>query len=55
MSREFILRIGARDLGNHADADFDDVALWIVEVSASAVAEVFNGGVPTDLTVNGSD
>jgi hypothetical protein len=47
-------RVGARDLGNHADADMDEVALWDVELSASAVAEIFNGGIPTDLTQVGS-
>jgi hypothetical protein len=50
-----ILRVGARYLGNHADADFDEVALWNTRLSAAAVAEIFNGGVPTDLTVNGTD
>jgi hypothetical protein len=43
-------RVGTTDLGNHADADFDEVALWDVELSAAAVAEIFNGGIPTDLT-----
>jgi hypothetical protein len=47
-------RVGARDLGNHADADIDEVALWDVELSAAEVTEIFNGGVPTDLTQNGS-
>ena len=47
-------RVGARDLGNHADADMDEVALWNVELTSAAVAEVFNGGIPTDLTQNGS-
>jgi hypothetical protein len=47
-------RVGARRLGNHADADMDEVALWNVELTAAAVAEIFNGGVPTDLTQNGS-
>lgn len=38
-------RVGARDLGNHADADIDEVALWDVELSAAEVTEIFNGGV----------
>ena len=45
-------RIGARYDGNHADADFDEVALWDLELSAAAVAEIFHGGIPTDLTQN---
>ncbi len=50
----FIFRVGARNLGNHANADIDEVALWNVELSAMAVAEIFNGGTPTDLTQPGS-
>ena len=50
----FVFRLGARDLGNHADADMDEVALWDVELAAAEIAEIFNGGTPTDLTVNGS-
>jgi hypothetical protein len=47
-------RVGARDLGNHADADMDEVALWDVELTAAEIAEIFNGGAPVDLTQNGS-
>ncbi len=47
-------RAGARNLGNHADADMDEIALWDAELNASAVAEIFNGGIPTDLEVNGA-
>jgi hypothetical protein len=32
----------------------DEVALWDVELTAAAVAEIFNGGIPTDLTQSGS-
>ena len=32
----------------------DEVAIWNTELSAAAVAEIFNGGSPTDLTINGS-
>jgi hypothetical protein len=49
-----IFRVGARYLGNHADADFDEVGLWDVELSAAEIAEIFNGGIPTDLTMDGS-
>jgi hypothetical protein len=49
-----ILRVGARYLGNHSDADLDEVALWNVELTAAAVAEIFNGGIPTDLRQNWS-
>jgi hypothetical protein len=47
-------RVGARNLGNHANADMDEVALWDVDLTAAEVAEIFNGGIPTDLTQNGS-
>jgi hypothetical protein len=49
-----IFRVGARYLGDHADADFDEVGIWDTELPAAAVAEIFNGGSPTDLTANGS-
>jgi hypothetical protein len=47
-------RVGARHAGNHADADMDEVALWNVELPAAAISEIFNGGFPPDLTLNGS-
>lgn len=47
-------RVGARRSGNHADADFDEVGVWDAELSASAVGEIFNGGSPADLTLDGS-
>ncbi len=49
-----VFRVGTRALGNHADADMDEIALWDAELDAAAVAEIFNGGVPTDLEVNGA-
>jgi len=48
-------RAGSRDLGNYSDADFDEIALWDVELSAAAISEMFNGGAPTDLTKNGTN
>jgi len=48
-------RVGSRDLGDYSDADFDEVAVWNSELSAAAVSEIYNGGAPTDLTVNGSN
>jgi hypothetical protein len=50
----FAFRVGATRLGNHANADMDEVALWNVELTASEVAEIFNGGIPTDLRQDGS-
>jgi len=47
-------RIGARGLGNQANADMDEVSLWNAELSAAEVYEIFNGGVPTDLRLAGA-
>jgi len=47
-------RAGSRDLGNYADADFDEVAVWNVELSAGAISEIYNNGGPTDLTQDGT-
>jgi hypothetical protein len=33
-----IFRVGARSIGDHADADMDEVAIWDTELSAAAVA-----------------
>ncbi len=50
----YAFRVGARDLGNHSDADLDEIALWNVALDSAAVAEIFNGGIPTDLSTPGA-
>ena len=46
--------IGAYVTGNqYAEVDVDEVAIWDKGLSASEVAGIYNGGIPTDLTKNG--
>lgn len=50
----WLFRAGTRPLGDYADVDFDEIALWNSELSAGAISEIYNNGGPTDLTVNGT-
>jgi hypothetical protein len=40
-------------LAYYMEGDIDEVAVWDKGLSASEVAGIYNGGIPTDLTKNG--